>query len=104
MINLGEVNRDVGHSDEAITYLRESLEICREVGDRHMEALSLRGLGSVIDAVEGRPAALMYWEAALEIFDDLGTPEANEVRVLLEDGPRPATDRPASANSGMTKG
>jgi hypothetical protein len=53
------------------------------VDERRRTAISLRELGSVQDATGAVPAAREYWRRALQMFEELGVPEADEVRALL---------------------
>lgn len=85
--SLGDLYRSQGRAAEAITCYKQSLAICRQVGDRHTEALNLGNLGLVVQAVQGSSAARAYWADALTIFTDLGAPEADEVRALLDGTP-----------------
>ncbi|MGH8897100.1 MAG: tetratricopeptide repeat protein [Egibacteraceae bacterium] len=85
--SLGDLYRSQGRAAEAIACYEQSLVTCREVGDRHTEALNLHKLGLMIHAVQGSSAARTYWADALAIFADLGAPEADEVRVLLDQTP-----------------
>jgi tetratricopeptide (TPR) repeat protein len=82
--NLGIVHRRQGHLDQAIGFHERSLAIRRELGDRHGEGQTLWALGNAIAATRGRRAARSSWAGALAIFDDLGAPQAGEVRALLE--------------------
>jgi tetratricopeptide (TPR) repeat protein len=90
--NLGIVHRRQGHLDQAIRFHEQSLAIRRELGDRHGEGQTLWALGNAIAAARGRRAARSSWAGALAIFDDLGAPQAGQVRALLERG-RPAYRR-----------
>lgn len=89
--SLGDLYRSQGRVEEAIACYEQSLVICRQAGDRHTEALNLRELGLAIQAVKGLNAARAYWGNALAIFMELGAPEADEVRALLEGKPDSAS-------------
>jgi tetratricopeptide (TPR) repeat protein len=82
--NLGRVHGDVGRFEEALDCSQHSLEIERASGHRWGEALSLEVLGHALFHTEGMEAARPYWEAALQIFTELGAPEAEEVRARLD--------------------
>lgn len=81
--SLGDLYRSQGRTAEAIAGYEQSLAICRQVGDRHTEASNLRKLGLTIQAVQGVHAARAYWADALAIFTELGAPEVDELRALL---------------------
>lgn len=53
-------------------------------GNRHGEGRTLDYLGLVLRHTEGIEAARDCWRQALVIFAELGAPEAEEIRVRLE--------------------
>jgi len=74
-----------GRYDEAITCYRKALELYREFGDRYYEAGTLHSLGDTCLAVGEPESAVTAWQGALTILDDLGLPEAAELRAKLSD-------------------
>jgi DNA-binding SARP family transcriptional activator len=85
LINLGHLHRAQGCDQEAAGCYEQALAICRRVGDRLEQASALRGLGHAVAATQGPQAARAHWTAALGILEDLGAPQADEVRRLLND-------------------
>jgi tetratricopeptide (TPR) repeat protein len=83
--SLGEALRTQGRYQEALGCYRQALAISRQVGDRFEEGLALGGIGRALAAGDGPDAARAHWTAALGIFEDLGAPQADEVRGLLTD-------------------
>ncbi|MDY7078735.1 MAG: tetratricopeptide repeat protein [Chloroflexota bacterium] len=65
--NLGTVLHTLGRYEEAWPHYQESLEICREIGDRKGEAIALSNLGEVAYALDVRREALAYYQEALAI-------------------------------------
>lgn len=81
--NLGVMYHRWRQLERAETCLRQAATIRRETGNRHGEASSLHRLGDVL-ADAGRPdEARESWTTALAIFDELASPEADEVRQRL---------------------
>ncbi|HEV2372287.1 MAG TPA: BTAD domain-containing putative transcriptional regulator [Streptosporangiaceae bacterium] len=79
-----------GKADQAARAAHKALAAHREIGCRLGEA---RTLLTLADAASNRGEPLRpYAEAALEIFDDIGAPEAQQARALL----RTATASPVS--------
>jgi tetratricopeptide (TPR) repeat protein len=81
---LGRVHRHEGRYPEALECLREGLAIAERVDERRSTAICLRELGAVHDATGASPAAREYRRQALAMFEELGVPEADEVRSLLD--------------------
>ena len=76
--------RGMGRFGEAVGYSRQALSIVREIGDRHREGITLTKLGAALCA-EGRTGtARRCWRDAVAILEGLASPEAGEVRMLLE--------------------
>jgi tetratricopeptide (TPR) repeat protein len=83
--NVGHLHLAQGRNQEAVGCYQQALVISRQAGDRLAEAETLRGLGHAVAAVQGPGAARAHWMAALGILEDLGAPQADEVRWLLND-------------------
>jgi tetratricopeptide (TPR) repeat protein len=81
--DLGVVYQRQGSYDKALTCLRESLAIRRELGDPHAEAECLRELGVTLRALDRLEEARRHWQEALAIFERLRTTDAGQVRALL---------------------
>lgn len=71
----------LGELDTAATAIGWAVETARRRGQRLVEARALQVLGLVQQRIDGTGS--QHWQAALGIFTDLGTPEADEVRALL---------------------
>jgi DNA-binding SARP family transcriptional activator/tetratricopeptide (TPR) repeat protein len=80
---LGRVHRRQGRHPEALACLREGLAIAERVDERRSAAICLRELGAVHQETGEAPAARDHWSRALALFEELGVPEADEVRALL---------------------
>ncbi len=77
--------------ERAIEFYERALVISREIGDRRGEGNRLGNLGlaySHLGQVEGdenHPGAREYLERALEIFEEIKSPSAEQVRGWLEE-------------------
>jgi tetratricopeptide (TPR) repeat protein len=71
---LAEISLGQGRRDSARAYLEEALENHRTTGYRLGEAQTLAVLGRVELASAGQDAAKRCWEAAQELFEDIGAP------------------------------
>jgi len=74
--DLGAVLVAAGHSDDAADTYRAALELARTSADRYEQACAHRGLATVLD--ERKPPSNR--DAAIDIFDELGLPDADEIR------------------------
>ncbi|MEV0698472.1 tetratricopeptide repeat protein [Saccharopolyspora sp. NPDC050389] len=84
MHELAGLHMGSGELDEAVDMYQQAVERRREIGHRQGEAQSLRGLGIALQAEGDIEKARLCWQQALTIFDELGDPEADEVRRDLE--------------------
>lgn len=82
--SLGHAHRGLGQYRQAIDYHQRAVRRCRELGDRRQEATYLVGLGETHHVAGERDAGLRAWRRALEIFDDVGHPDADDLRKRLE--------------------
>jgi len=73
----------LAHHDQAVASYRQALELYREFSDRYYEAGTLVSLGDACAAAGDLPAAIMAWQQAATIFDELGLPDAAELRAKL---------------------
>jgi DNA-binding SARP family transcriptional activator/tetratricopeptide (TPR) repeat protein len=80
---LGRIHRQQERHPEALECLREGLAIAERANERRSAAICLRELGALSRELGEPSAAQGYWQRALAIFDELGVPEAEEVRALL---------------------
>jgi tetratricopeptide (TPR) repeat protein len=76
--------RHLGRNQEAIAYYKQALHLYSEFGDRYDEADTLACLGDT-HLADGAPAcASAAWNRALTILDELGHPDAAQVRKRLD--------------------
>jgi tetratricopeptide (TPR) repeat protein len=83
---LGGIHGRQGRYDQALSCLRESMVVHRELGNPHGQAESLRELGRTLRAHGDHESARAHWREALAIFERLHTTAADEVRALLAEG------------------
>jgi tetratricopeptide (TPR) repeat protein len=81
--SLGYAHHHLGHHDDAVACYGHALALARENGDRYIEAETLAHLGDTHDAAGDAGAAQAAWTGALDIYDDLGHPEAVRLRTAL---------------------
>lgn len=72
-----------GQFQDALTTARTSLAMARAVGSPANEAYSLTLMGDAAHHLGAQDAA-EFWEQALTIYDELGVPEAEDVRQKLQ--------------------
>ena len=71
---------------DAVDHAQRALGIHRETGHRIGEAHTLLVLGHALAASGSVDRARTQWRQALDILDEIGTPEAEEARALLSTG------------------
>ena len=80
---LGAVHRHECRWAEAMAAHERARALATGIGDSYEQARALSGVAHVLRAT-GRPGrARQHWIEALGFFDELGVPEAAEVRALL---------------------
>ena len=92
---LGEVYLADGQPDQARVQLTAALRLSAD-DDRYGQARSSAALGRCYAAQSAVGQARRLWQAALATFEDLGAPEAGEVRALLA----ASRSTPSSARAG----
>ncbi|WP_410670236.1 ATP-binding protein [Amycolatopsis sp. cmx-4-68] len=80
LIHLGEAHLGRGAYDNALDCLFAGLDLAREIRARHSEALALSTLGFVYQRTGQPDAARQHWQAAIDIYDDLGDLQAEVLR------------------------
>ena len=80
----GFIHRRLGDYQQSVTCYRQALEICRESGDRFNEAACLDVLGDTYQDAGSDDDARQAWSQALRIFDEVGHPDADELRAKLQ--------------------
>lgn len=78
--SVGRAHRGLGNFDDALRLSDEALLLRRQAGDRQGEALTLAGMAETFLARGDAAPASRHWLLALAIFDELGDPEADEIR------------------------
>jgi tetratricopeptide (TPR) repeat protein len=82
--SLGYIHHRDGDPQRAIACYRQSLDLLRDIGDRSHQAEVLVRLGDAHET-SGEPAeARAAWDAALTSFDQIGHPDAAQVRAKLQ--------------------
>jgi DNA-binding SARP family transcriptional activator len=74
----------LGDHRQAVACCLRSLELYRELGDRYIETEVLVRLGETHRAAGNPGAAREVWQQALRILEELGHPDADDVRTRLD--------------------
>jgi DNA-binding SARP family transcriptional activator len=80
---LGYAHSKLGHWIEAAFCYGRSLGMARELGDLYHQAMVMFHIGDCLEAAGHRAAARDAWRESLPILDDLGHPDAAQVRDRL---------------------
>jgi tetratricopeptide (TPR) repeat protein len=81
--NLGSAYAALGEIRRALEFYEQSLVVAREIGDYRVEGDALFSLGLALDKLGDRTQAIVHAEAALEIFEQIESPQALRVREQL---------------------
>jgi DNA-binding SARP family transcriptional activator/Tfp pilus assembly protein PilF len=87
---LARVRLDAGEELRAVEEAGVALTIHEETGHRVGEADALALLGDAVARLKGQAAALPYRRRALAIYEDVGVPEAQDLRALIGAAQDPA--------------
>jgi tetratricopeptide (TPR) repeat protein len=79
----GEALLATGQHQEARTRFTKALTLAERTGYRYQQAHAHRGLADVCNATGEPEQARQHWQHALDIYTDLGVPEAAEMRTSL---------------------
>ncbi|WP_344845875.1 AfsR/SARP family transcriptional regulator [Nonomuraea dietziae] len=82
---LAETSIARGARAEAISQAHQALALHRATGHRLGEARALRALGDAIFEERGVRAAAPYWRQAFALFSAVGSPEAADVDLLVQE-------------------
>lgn len=85
LASLGYAYHHVGRHDEAITSYTDSIAEYQRLGDSYNEATTLVRLGDAHRVTGDIEAAQKAWLHALSILDDMGHPDADQVREKLRE-------------------
>ncbi|GAB3286834.1 XRE family transcriptional regulator [Parasphingorhabdus pacifica] len=81
--NRADAYVESGQIEAAVHAYREACGFRRSIGHRQGEAASLRGLGTALRKFGDPEGAREAWQQAVVMFDELGQPEAVEIRTDL---------------------
>ncbi|HEY3607154.1 MAG TPA: tetratricopeptide repeat protein [Pseudonocardiaceae bacterium] len=81
---LGEVHIATSHHADARVRHSAALRIAEQVGEKNEQARAHNGLASAYQADGDTRKARRHWREALDLYTDLGAPEAAEVRARLQ--------------------
>jgi tetratricopeptide (TPR) repeat protein/transcriptional regulator with XRE-family HTH domain len=73
----------LGWYDRALTHARQAVELHRQTGCRLGAARALQVMGFVLRDAGDLLTAVRRWKEALELFTEIGSPEADKIRALL---------------------
>lgn len=82
---LGNATRQISGAESVLPFHEEALTIAQQIGDRHEQAQAHEGFANAHQALGNTTEARKSWELALEIYVDLGAPEAEQIRRRLAD-------------------
>jgi tetratricopeptide (TPR) repeat protein len=86
---MGWIYIDLHRFEDALSCLQDALVIDQEFGNRYDEGRTQHSIGDAYHR-DGKPEqARAAWLAALAAFEELGSPQATEVRALLDALPLP---------------
>jgi DNA-binding SARP family transcriptional activator/Tfp pilus assembly protein PilF len=80
---LGEVMSAAGQPEYAQAQHTAALTVAGQIGDQHQQARAYEGLARAHHAAGDGDQARPFWQRALALYTDLGTPEADAVRAQL---------------------
>jgi DNA-binding SARP family transcriptional activator/tetratricopeptide (TPR) repeat protein len=81
--SLGYIHHNLGEDTRAVECYREAVRLFHRLGDRAYEAGSVVRLGDVLETVGDLDAARESWHTALATLEELGHPDAEQVRAKL---------------------
>ena len=89
----GETSLATGQSAQACDLHIAALILARRTGDRFQEARAHYGVASACQATAQPDRARQHWQHALDIYTDLGVPEASQMKTTpaLSDSPAAPT-------------
>lgn len=87
--DLGQTLRALGLLDDALVQHGAALKVAEDIEDRYEHARALDGYAHTYRDLGDLERARKNWQAALQMFSALATPEAADVRSHLSDGESP---------------
>ncbi|MFC4529310.1 AfsR/SARP family transcriptional regulator [Sphaerisporangium dianthi] len=88
LTGIGDAHQHARRHHAALEFYEQALRVARAIGDVHQEAQALRQMGSTLDLIGDPVQARRLWRQALKLYEDLGVPEALELRTRLHNPPR----------------
>jgi tetratricopeptide (TPR) repeat protein len=82
--HIADVHRCSGQHDEAFDHYHTALGLAREIGDPYEEGKILEGIAESTLSTQRPAAARIVFRQALDIFEQLGVPEAESARIRME--------------------
>jgi len=82
--NVADTHRRSGQYGEAFEHYATALQLAREVGDPYEEGKIHQGIAETTLSTQTPAAARIVFRQALDIFEQLGVPEADEVRIRID--------------------
>lgn len=82
--SLGFAHDRLGRHGDAISCYRNALDLRRRLGERYITARTLSRLGDAYQRAGDGEGAEESWREAVRILDDLGHPEADNIRAGLQ--------------------
>ena len=89
----GETLLATGRPDEAHTRHSAALSLTRQTGDRYQQARACQGLASACQATGQPDQGRQHWQHALDIYTDLGVPDAARIHANPASPASPAGTR-----------
>ena len=77
---LGDAYVNLGETRRAVEFYEQQLVIAREIGDRRGEGIALFNTALTLDKLGDRAKAIAHAEAALEIYEQTESPNAERAR------------------------
>ena len=90
--NVADTYRSSGQYTEAFEHYGTALQLAREIGDPYEEGKIQEGIAESTLSTQGPAAARIVFRQALDIFEQLGVPEAEAVRIRIETAVRSRTE------------
>ena len=82
---IADIHRGSGRPGEALDHYHTALRLAREIGDPYEEGKTLEGIAETTLTTQRQPDnARIVFRQALDIFERLGVPEAESVRIRIQ--------------------
>jgi DNA-binding SARP family transcriptional activator/Tfp pilus assembly protein PilF len=81
--SLGYVRYHLGDTAEALSAYEQAAQLYQQVDARYDMAVTMTRIGDTHERADNRSAAVLSWQRALTVLDDIGHPDADDVRDKL---------------------